>query len=931
MSEYMSIDQTKSFDHYGVKYRSGRYPYGSGENPYQHDPHGFMKEYSRLKSEGKTETEIAKAMQFQSTVQLRAMKSKSSNFIRAEQVAKAEELRAKGMSNSQIGRELGLNESTVRSLFDERSKAKMEAANKTAEFLKQRIEETDGYIDVGKGVAERLGISNEKLEVALETLRLEGYEILGRDIPQATNPGKQTVMKLLCKPGTQYREVFDSSDKITSVDDYISRENPKTGEEEFVKAFQYPASMDGKRLMVRYADDTDNYGVKGIEKDGTIELRRGVADLDLGGSNYAQVRILVNGTHYLKGMALYSDDLPEGVDVVFNTNKSNDVPVFGSKDNSVLKPIKHDDPMNPFGAAIKEHGGQHNYIDPKTGEEKLSLINKRSEEGDWDSWSNSVPSQFLSKQDPKLIESQLKLSIDNRASELDTIMSVSVPSVRRRLLVSFANSCDSTAEHLNADSFPRQKYQVILPVEGLKDTEVYAPNYRNGEKVALVRYPHAGTFEIPILTVNNNDPNGRRILGTNTKDAVGINASVAARLSGADFDGDTVMVIPTRNGANSPWINNRPLLKELEGFDPKMKYPYREGMKVLSKGRTQLEMGMISNLISDMDIKKATDDEMARAVRHSMVVIDAAKHRLDYKLSEAENNILELKQKYQLRIDEDGHEHMGASTIVSRAKSKVQVLKSQGSPKIDENGDLVYKRVEEHYKDSTGKDKIRMQDSTLMRETKDARTIAGDNLVEQLYANYANGVKDLARKARLAYMNTENWQRDPKATEKYSDVVESVKQEIAGIKADKPKERLAQTWAHNATVALRDKFESENEESSGKKKISKDQKESIKKLGNRVLKESRDKLGVKHHAITMTDRLWEAIVNHAFSETTLREIVEYSDLTDLKERATPRNSRGVPDWVETRIRTLKNLGYTNAQIADSVGFSASTVSKIVSE
>lgn len=76
--------------------------------------------------------------------------------------------------------------------------------------------------------------------------------------------------------------------------------------------------MDSKRLAIRYAEDG------GLEKDGLVEIRRGVEDLNLGNSHYAQVRIMVDGTHYIKGMAVYSDDLPKGVDVMFNTNKTKD-------------------------------------------------------------------------------------------------------------------------------------------------------------------------------------------------------------------------------------------------------------------------------------------------------------------------------------------------------------------------------------------------------------------------------------------------------------------------------------------------------------------------------------------------------------------------------------------------------------------------------
>ena len=52
------------------------------------------------------------------------------------------------------------------------------------------------------------------------------------------------------------------------------------------------------------------------------------------------------------------------------------------------------------------------------------------------------------------------------------------------------------------------------------------------------------------------------------------------------------------------------------------------GQKIKIMKNTQTEMGKISNLITDMTLKGATQDELARAVRHSMVVIDAEKHMI---------------------------------------------------------------------------------------------------------------------------------------------------------------------------------------------------------------------------------------------------------------------------------------------------------------
>ena len=121
--------------------------------------------------------------------------------------------------------------------------------------------------------------------------------------------------------------------------------------------------------------------------DGVIQLRRGVDDISLGKSRYAQVRIGVDGTHYLKGMAVYSDDMPPGIDIIFNTNKSDKGDI-----HKAMKSIK-DDPDNPFGSIIR----QKHYIDAN-GKRRLSALNivgsedpdgvkRPGEEGAWALWS----------------------------------------------------------------------------------------------------------------------------------------------------------------------------------------------------------------------------------------------------------------------------------------------------------------------------------------------------------------------------------------------------------------------------------------------------------------------------------------------------------------------------------------------------------------
>ena len=881
--------------HYGMPRRSGRYPWGSGDNPYQHSG-DFLSRIDELKSQGLRETEIAEHLGL-TTTQLRTQMSLAKDERRSLQVATAKGLREKGYSLNEIAEKMGFaNDSSVRSLLNENSEARMNQAKTTADFLKKMIDEK-GMIDVGTGVERELGISREKLNQALYILEMEGYPVYGGGVPQVTNPGKQTNIKVICPPGTEHREIYDF-DNVHSVKDYdqiLSEDGQKIR-----PAFQYPESMDSSRLKINYAEDG------GIQKDGVIEIRRGVDDLSLGDSHYAQVRIMVDGTHYLKGMAVYSDDLPDGVYVLFNTNKKTGTPM-----TDVLKKIK-DDPDNPFGSLIKEHGGQSYYID-KDGNEKLSLINKRAEEGDWGEWSDHLPSQFLSKQSMTLINKQLGLATADKVAEYDEICALTNPTVKKTLLKSFADDCDSAAVHLQAAALPRQKYQVILPLTTIKDTEVYAPNYKNGEQVALIRYPHGGTFEIPVLTVNNKQPEGKKVLGNTPKDAIGINSKVAERLSGADFDGDTVMVIPT--GGKIKITSTHPL-KGLEGFDPKEKYgpdsttqPYKR-MK-----NTQTEMGKVSNLITDMTLKGATEDELARAVRHSMVVIDAEKHNLDYKRSEQDNGIASLKKKYQGRV-EDGKYKEGAATLISRAKSEVSVPKRKGSPTINEDGSLSYKTADDltYVDKKTGKTKTRTQASTQMAEAKDARTLSSGTPQEEAYASYANKMKSLANQARKEMVSTGKIPYSASAKAAYQNEVDSLNAKLNVALKNAPRERQAQVIA-NATVTA-------------KKQANPDMTNAeIKKANQQALTAARKQVGAERKPVVITDREWEAIQAGAISESKLTQILNNADIDSLRQRATPRATTTLSTAKQNKIASMSASGYSTSEIAEALGISTSTVSK----
>ena len=887
--------------HYGMPRRSGRYTWGSGDNPYQRSG-DFLSRVNELKKSGMSEKEVAEAIGL-TTSQLRTQVSLAKDERRSLEVATAKGLREKGYSLNEIAEKMGYkNDSSIRSLLNEDSEARMNQARKTAEFLKKQVDEK-GMIDVGVGVERELGISKEKMKQALYILEMEGYEVYGGGVPQVTNPGKQTNIQVLCPPGTEHKDIYDFGN-VHSLREYVSHDGGDTFD-----TFVYPKSMDSSRLKIRYAEEG------GIEKDGVVEIRRGVEDLSLGESHYAQVRILVDGKKYIKGMAIYSDDMPDGVDVIFNTNKKQ-----GTPKGDVLKNIT-DDPDNPFGSLIKA-GGQSYYID-KDGKRQLSLINKRAEEGDWNEWSDNLPSQFLSKQSMTLIKKQLNLASADKQAEFDEIMSLTNPTVKKALLKSFSDDCDSAAIHLQAAALPRQKYQVILPITSMKDNEVYAPNYKNGEQVALIRFPHGGTFEIPILTVNNKQADARKILGNTPADAIGINSKVAERLSGADFDGDTVMVIPTGGKIK---ITSTPALKGLDGFDPKMEYGTikkgddyynSRGQKIKIMKNTQTEMGKASNLITDMTLKGATQDELAKAVRHSMVVIDAEKHKLDYKQSEIDNNIKSLKKKYQGRIDEDGQYREGAATLISRAKSETSVLKRKGSPIIDkETGKLTYKEVREEYTDpKTGKIRVRTQKSTKMAETDDAFTLVSDanTPAERAYAEYANRMKALGNQARKEMVNTGKIAYSPSAKATYQEEVDSLLAKLNVALKNAPRERQAQVIANAAVNA--------------KKQDNPDMKPGeIKKLSQQELTKARATVGAKRETIKVTDREWEAIQAGAISENKLTQIINNVDIDDLRQRATPRTTTSLSTAKINRIASMNASGYSTAEIANALGVSTTTVS-----
>ena len=872
--------------HYGILRRSGRYPWGSGKDKYQRSV-SFQGMVQDLKKQGLSETEIARAFDM-TTSQLRATKSMAANERKAEEVARCLSLKEKGLSNVAIGKKLGLPESTVRNYLKPNADARQDAAKSTADLVKSAVDKHK-YVEFGSGVESILGVSATQLSTSVAMLQSEGYRVEHAHIRQVGTK-ESTNIKVLVAPGVTRRELMEHLGDIHTLGVAVKPDGTKLGLQKIV-------SLDSSRLKVRYAEDG------GTSMDGTIQIRRGLKDLNLGESNYAQVRIPVDGTHYLKGMAIYSDDMPPGVDVIFNTNKTRDTSKMDT-----LKKLK-DDPDNPFGAVIKR---QVFYNDG--GKDKLSPINIVNEEGDWNNWSKTLSSQFLSKQSTHMAKQQLGLAAKKRHEQFEEIMKLDNPAVRKRLLADFADGCDADSVNLKAAALPRQKSQVILPVPSLKPNEIYAPNFRDGETVCLVRYPHGGTFEIPTVTVNNKHAGARAILGRTPKDAIGIHPNVAERLSGADFDGDSVVVIPVNSQVK---VKTSPPLKGLQGFDPKSAYPGYSGMKKMGEKEKGKHMGVVSNLITDMTLGGASAEELARAVRHSMVVIDAAKHGLDWKTSEADNDIRGLKKKYQ-----GGH---GAATLISRARGPVYVDEirlrkaSEGGPIDPATGKKVWIKTDRSYTDKNGK-VIKAQTKTQkLKVTDDARELIsdGNRPMEQLYAAYSNDMKALGNLARRELISTKLPRKNLDAARRYAKEVDELKAAIKLASMNAPRERQAQIIA-NAVIRAKT---ADREVSS----------EEYKKISRQAIAAARLRTGAsrKESLIELTDRQWEAIQAGALSASAMEAVVRYSDMEKLSERAIPKANQAVSANVAMRAKAMARNGATTSEVADALGISTNTVLELV--
>ena len=982
----------------GAPIGSGRYPLGSGENPYQRD-FGFDAERNRLAKEHPDwdNTKIAKAMNM-SSAEFRARVTINKDAQKLADQEKAVRMFEHGYSKTYIAKELGVSEGTVRNyLKPEKNSLGRKTASSVALQLKELVD-NKGMIDIGAGAEIELGCSKEMLRAATAIMNAQNYTVINNlQVPQATNPGKYTNLKVLAPPGTTKKYAFNNMEDIQSIADYDTYKQQAVEKhpdfERTKYGMYYPQSISSDRVWIK----SPKYG--GTDEDGMIYLRRGVEDISLGKSNYAQVRIAVDDKMYLKGIAMYSDDIPKGYDVVYCSSKPDEwskeevFKGFKTKEVDGKKVIDRD---NVFGAAIKpeEKGGQRFYIG-KDGKEHLSAINIVNSEGDWMNWKKRLSSQFLSKQNTPLIKQQLDITYQNKVAEYEDILAITNPVVKAKYLQSFADDCDASAVHLKAAALPGQTSRLLLPVPELKDGECYCPGYKTGDTVVLIRHPHGGTFEIPVLRVNNEHKIAKSKLG-DAPDAIGINHKAAEQLSGADFDGDTALVIPISRGGVGTKIKADKMLEGMKGWTTD-RYAITDKNSPLysvdaAHGfRKQDQMGKVSNLITDMTIMGANEDEIVRAVKYSMVVIDAEKHHLDWRKCFNDCNIQDLYVEYQ------GNKQGAAATLISRASSTKQIphrrpayteyeKDSEGNPILDEFGQKILKS------DSVVKSGINVD--TGEKAWKETGEV--DHKPIYVYKTDADGnyIKDSkGRRVKETYSDIDEktgkeiqkpviigYEDKAKKTKIYkmTDALENKGDAHAIVSTyETPKELLYANYA-NQVYALANKARKElvsldmpkrNKEATDKyaaeieslnykldealknsprerqaqlaaayifkcKKLDNPNMsaEDAKKINSQALAEARIRYGAKKNRIDITDREWEAIQAGAISNEMLRSIMNNTDTDALRDRAMPKNYKEtITPSKERMIRLRQKNGYNPETIADTLGLSVSTVKRFITD
>jgi hypothetical protein len=205
-----------------------------------------------------------------------------------------------------------------------------------------------------------------------------------------------------------------------------------------------------------------------------------------------------------------------------------------------------------------------------------------------------------------------------------------------------------------------------------------------------------------------------------------------------------------------------------------------------------------------------------------------------------------------------------------------------------------------------------------MYETDDAHTLSSGTRIEKVYANHANTMKTLGNSARKALVQTSPKPYFPSARKTYANEVQSLDTKLRAAMKNQPLERKAQLVAGEL---YRAKLNNNPDMSTADKRTAR----------GRSLVVARLRVGARKPLVELTSREWEAIQMGAVSPTKLARILRNADMDQVKALATPRTSTGLPQGKANRATTLLQLGYTNAEVAASLGVPVSQIIKMNQE
>jgi DNA-directed RNA polymerase specialized sigma24 family protein len=104
----------------------------------------------------------------------------------------------------------------------------------------------------------------------------------------------------------------------------------------------------------------------------------------------------------------------------------------------------------------------------------------------------------------------------------------------------------------------------------------------------------------------------------------------------------------------------------------------------------------------------------------------------------------------------------------------------------------------------------------------------------------------------------------------------------------------------------------------------------LKKIKNQALAEMRVRTGAKKQRIELTQDEWDAIQAGAITNHKLEQILNNSDLDQIKTLATPRTPRLMTSTATARARAMFEQGATQAEVAEQLGVSLTTLKTALS-